>query len=238
MLTTILFDLDGTLLPMDTEVFTKRYFGKLALKLKDYFTPEELIENIWASTKCMINSLDSTMTNEEVFFQDFYKRVNLEVGVINPIFEDFYEKDFNNLQKGIEKSKYMIESVNLLKTKGYKLVVATNPLFPKIAILHRVEWAGLDKEDFEFITSFEEMHYCKPQIEFYKEILQKIDEDSMNCMMVGNDIEEDMKVKEIGVSTYLIEDHIIGDSVDNKNIDYRGSYEDFYEFCKSLPSID
>lgn len=237
MITTILFDLDGTLLPMDTELFTKRYFKELAVKLKDHFTPEEVTKHIWTSTKYMISNLDANKTNEEAFFEDFYKRVNQKAEILNPLFEDFYDKDFNNIKSVADQSKYIIEAVALLKQKGYNLVVATNPLFPERAILHRIEWAGLNKEDFIFITSFEKMHYCKPQLKFYEEILDNINKQPSDCMMVGNDIEEDMIAKNLGMKTYLIEDHIIGTISENENIDYKGSYEDFYEFAKELPIL-
>ncbi len=237
MITTILFDLDGTLLPMDTELFTKKYFAELATKLKNYFTPEEVTRNIWTSTKYMINNIDATKTNEEAFFEDFYERVNHEAEVLNPIFEDFYEKDFNNIKSVSTQNKHIIEAVQLLKKKGYNLVVATNPLFPERAIRHRIEWAGLNKEDFIFITSFEKMHYCKPQLKFYEEILENIKKQPANCLMIGNDIEEDMIAKKLGMKTYLIEDHIIGTIKDDETIDYKGSYEDFYEFAKALPSL-
>jgi len=237
MITTILFDLDGTLLPMNTEVFTKKYFQELAIKLKDYFTPEEIAKTVWTSTKYMINNVDMNKTNEEAFFEDFYDRVDHEAEVLNPIFEDFYEKDFNNIKSVATKNKQIIEAVSLLSRKGYHLVIATNPLFPERAILHRIEWAGLNIEDFIFITSFEKMHYCKPQLKFYEEILENIKKQPSNCMMVGNDIEEDMIAKEVGMKTYLIEDHMIGTGKENKNIDYKGNYEDFYDFVKALPSL-
>ena len=237
MITTILFDLDGTLLPMDTDLFTKKYFSELAIKLKNYFTLEEITKNIWGSTKYMISNLDSNKTNEEAFFEDFYERINHKAEVLNPVFEDFYEKDFNNIKSIASQNKYIIEAVDLLKEKGYNLVVATNPLFPERAILHRIEWAGLNQEDFMFITSFEKMHYCKPQLKFYEEILDNIKKQPSHCMMVGNDIGEDMIAKEMGMKTYLIEDHIIGTEIESKNIDYKGSYKDFYEFTKKLPEI-
>lgn len=238
MLNTILFDLDGTLLPVDTEVFTRRYFKALAIKLKDYFKPEELIEVVWATTNSMVRSIDPNKSNEEVFFENFYKRVPHEEEVLNPIFYEFYEQDFQELQKGIEENKYMTQAIEILKEKKYNLVVATNPLFPKVAILHRIKWAGLDQTDFQFITNIEEMHYCKPNIEFYEEVLDKIDKNPQNCMMVGNDIEEDMKAKEIGMGTYLIDEYTIGDLKDDENIDHIGKYEDFYNFCKELPDLN
>jgi hypothetical protein len=50
-LTTILFDLDGTLLPMDNEAFTKGYFKLLAAKLAPHgYEPKQLVDAIWAGT--------------------------------------------------------------------------------------------------------------------------------------------------------------------------------------------
>ncbi len=234
MITTILFDLDGTLLPIDTEEFTEKYFMEISIKLRDYFTPEEVVKNIWDSTKYMISNIDPDKTNEEAFFEDFYERINHRAEIINPILNDFYEKDFNNIREISTKSKYMVDAVAMLKEKGYDLVVATNPLFPEKAILHRIEWAGLNKDDFIFISSLEKMHYCKPRLEFYEEVLEIIQRCPQHCMMVGNDIGEDMIAKNLGMKTYLIEDHIIGTITEGLIIDYRGNYEDFYEFVKAL----
>ncbi len=234
MITTILFDLDGTLLPIDTEEFTEKYFMEISIKLRDYFTPEQVVKNIWDSTKYMISNIDPDKTNEEAFFEDFYERIDHKAEILNPIFNDFYERDFNNIREISTKSKYMIDAVAMLKQKGYDLVVATNPLFPERAILHRIEWAGLNKEDFIFISCLEKMHYCKPRLEFYEEVLEIIQKCPQHCMMVGNDIEEDMIAKKLGMKTYLIEDHIIGTITEDLIIDYKGNYEDFYEFVRNL----
>ncbi|OLS02381.1 HAD family hydrolase [Tissierella creatinophila] len=237
MINTIMFDLDGTLLPMDTELFTKKYFKELSIKLKDYFTPEEVFKHMWSSTKYMMKNMELDKTNRDSFFEDFYKNVDHKAEVLNPIFDEFYERDFNKIKDVSEKNDNMIKSVNILKEKGYDLVVATNPLFPISAVLNRIDWAGLNGEDFIFITNFEDMHFCKPNLDFYREILHNIDKNPENCLMVGNDVKEDMIVNEIGVSTYLIDDYIIGDIQEDKNIDYKGNYKDFYRFAKELPSI-
>lgn len=237
VINTILFDLDGTLLPMDTELFIKKYFKALSIKLKDYFTPEEVTKHMWASTRYMMKNREMAKTNQCAFFEAFYKNVDHKSEDLNPIFDEFYEKDFNDIKVVSERNDHIIKSVKLLKEKGYDLVVATNPLFPKTAILNRIEWAGLNQDDFIFITSFEEMHFCKPNLEFYREILNKINKDPSSCLMVGNDVKEDMIVNEIGVKTYLIQDFIIGDIGEEKNIDHKGSYKDFYRFAKGLSSL-
>lgn len=235
---TILFDLDGTLLSMDTDAFTKRYFKELAIKLSDYLTPDEVTKNIWNSTMYMINNVDVEKTNEEAFFEDFYKNVKHKKEVLNPILDDFYDKDFDKIKDVSKRNEDIVKAISLLKEKGYDLVVATNPLFPKKAVLDRINWAGLDYNDFIFITNFEEMHYCKPNLDFYREVLKKINKDPSSCLMVGNDIKEDMIAKEIGIRTYLINDFLIGDIEENKNIDYKGDYTDFYKFVKDFPNLN
>ena len=56
-ITTVLFDLDGTLLPMDQDTFIKAYFGGLAQKMIPYgYDGEKLIDAIWEGTKAMITN--------------------------------------------------------------------------------------------------------------------------------------------------------------------------------------
>lgn len=235
MITTILFDLDGTLLPVDMNVFIKEYLKGLGSKLKDYFEPKELSKLVLECTNQMLVSNDLEKTNEEVFFDHFYKNTNHMPETLRPVFEDFYINEFSKLKEFTSENHLIKESVRILKDKGYNLVVATNPLFPKKAITNRIEWAGLNTKDFSLITSFENMHFCKPNIEYYREILEQIKRDPTECMMIGNDVEEDMVSKKLGLKTFLIEDNIIKRGDDLSNIDYKGNYEDFYKFVLELP---
>ncbi len=237
MINTILFDLDGTLLSMDTDEFIQKYFGALSLKLKDHFSTSELVKYFMAATNEMIANTEASKTNEQVFFDNFRPHTNGNEEIIYSLMDEFYRDDFNLVKDVSKISEHIVLAIKHLKEKGYNLVVATNPLFPITAIKNRIEWAGLDHNDFSFITSFEDMHYCKPQIDYYHEILEKIDTKPQHCLMIGNNVDEDMIAKEIGINTYLITDHIIGDINDNKNIDEHGDYEDFYNFIVDLPTL-
>lgn len=238
MLNTIIFDLDGTLLPMDMDIFLKQYFQELGSKFKDYFSVEELTSHIWASTSFMIKNKDPMITNEEAFFSDFFQRVSHSPEIINPLFEDFYINDFKKITPVTRKEASIQEAVAILKQKGYSLAVATNPIFPQLAINQRIEWAGFSIEDFEFITSFEKMHFCKPNIEFYQEVLDAIGKPPEACMMVGNDVEEDMVAGLLGIKTYLIEDCMISRGETRNNVDAAGSYSEFLTFVQSLPDLN
>lgn len=237
MITTFLFDLDGTLLPLDMDDFIKRYFGGLAVKFKDLIKAEELSGHVWASTSYMVQNKEASKTNEEAFFEDFFKRVNHDPSTIYPLFEEYYINDFKSIKQSTKEEELMIKSVLLLKEKGYKVVVATNPIFPELAINQRIQWAGFDVNTFDYVTTFEKMHFCKPHLEFYKEILQKVNLKAEECMMVGNDVEEDMVAGKLGLKTFLIEDCIIHRGASLEEIDYKGNYSDFYRFVEGLPSL-
>lgn len=236
MLNTVLFDLDGTLLPMDIKLFEKLYFQALAEALNDLISPKELINNVWASTKTMVQNLEHR-TNEEIFMEDFQKRISGSLETYKSRFDNFYDKDFIKVKSAVFESKLIQKSVQLLKAKGYKVVIATNPLFPLKAIQHRIRWAGFDPSEFEYITHYEKNHYCKPQLEYYKEILNDINKEAQECVMVGNDVQEDLIAAKLGIKTFLIKDYMLNSTNEVIAADYIGSYEDFYKFADGLPKL-
>ena len=81
------------------------------------------------------------------------------------------------------------------------------------------------------------MHFCKPNLKFFKELLEIIGKEPKDCLMVGNHVKEDMVAKKIGISTYLIKDYVSGDLDKDENIDHMGYYKDFYQFVKELPDL-
>lgn len=236
MLNTVLFDLDGTLLPMDMKNFAKLYFESLADCMGDLNSPKELVSAVLASTEEMVQNVEYT-TNEEVFMADFTNRINGDIEVYNQRFDMFYDTEYFKAKEAVSENQIMKKAVSLLKGKGYKLVIATNPLFPLKAIEHRIRWAGFEPSDFEYISHFEKNHYCKPQIQFYEEVLKDIDKTPEECMMVGNDVQEDLVAGKLGIKTFLIKDCLIHRTSDKIEADYQGNYEDFYELTKGLSPI-
>lgn len=222
---------------MDTDLFIKQYFGYIADHLKDYFTQDEVVKLFWQGTEKVITSNDGSMTNQEVFMESFFSSVKYKKEELMPILDEFYENKFK-LLKNLSKSKsQMVKAIDILKAKGYELVIATNPIFPLVANKQRVEWADLNPDDFSLVTAYEASHFAKPNINYYKEVLADIDKDPNQVIMVGNHMQEDMVSNTIGIDTYLITNHIMGDDSNKENVTHEGDYDSFLEFVEELPIV-
>lgn len=233
MIDTILFDLDGTLLPMDFDRFTKIYFNEIGLFLQDLMPPKQLIKSILTATDAMVNNTEP-ITNQEVFMNSFGELIDGNIDTYMERFDTFYDKGFLNTRESVFEVPIIKQSVQNLKKKNYQLVLATNPIFPQKAIHHRINWAGFDPSDFSHITSFEKSHYCKPNIQYFKEILEIIGKSPEQCLMVGNDVQEDCVASQLGMQTYLIKNHMIHRTDEAISSTYIGDYNDFYAFTEQM----
>ena len=169
----ILFDLDGTLLPMDQDLFMKYYFGALVQKLVPLgYDKDSLINGIWAGIKAMVTN-DGTKTNEAAFWNMFCSLVGRDCRSDIPVFESFYRNEFIAAKNACQPTPAAKEIINFLKASGKRLILATNPLFPSVATENRIGWAGLSTDDFELVTTYENSSSCKPNPKYYIEILEK-----------------------------------------------------------------
>ncbi|HSP47023.1 MAG TPA: HAD family hydrolase [Clostridiaceae bacterium] len=234
-LNTFLFDLDGTLLSINMKKFEEYYFHSLSHNFRDLMSPQDFVKLIWSSTMDMVKNVEHK-TNEEVFKSSLRNLVDDKFDLFEDRFTKYYDTDFVAVREAVEETVEMVAAVKTLKSKGYNLAIATNPMFPKAAIYRRIEWAGLDLDDFSYITTFEENHYCKPQLQYYEEILRDIKKSAEECIMVGNDVLEDLVAKRLGIQTYLITDHMLNRNNIEIVTDQMGTYKDVLTFVESLPS--
>lgn len=201
---TVLFDLDGTLLPFNQDEFIHSYFSLLAKKMIPMgFEKDSLIKGILAGMDAMFNN-DGTKTNEEAFWEIFEELLKVKREDLLDVFEEFYTKEFDEVKEIIPEGSSCRELIDKLKAKGYTLVLATNPLFPKKAVATRLSWIDLSPDDFSHVTTFDNSVYCKPNIEYYKNILKEINKKPEECVMIGNNIVEDMICEKIGITVGLV----------------------------------
>ena len=206
---TVMFDLDGTLLPMDQDQFTKYYFGLLAKKLAPYgYNAEQLVSGIWAGTAAMVKN-DGSCTNEEAFWKKFCAIMGEKVLEDKTLFEEFYRVEFQGARASCGFAPQAAGLVKKLKAAGYRVLLATNPIFPAIATENRIRWAGLEPEDFELYTTYENACRCKPNPAYYRDILSSMELDGAECLMVGNDATEDTAAELAGMQVFLLTDCLI-----------------------------
>lgn len=237
MFKTILIDLDGTLLPMDITLFLTNYFTKLTSHFTDIANPAVMQRNILASTEAMVRDNRPDKTNQTVFIEDFIVRLNHPPETLMPLFENFYSGEFAELICCTEPTPLANQICRELVEKGYRLVLATNPIFPDVATAQRMRWAGIDNIPWELVTTYEHCHYCKPNPNYYQEILDKIGAIPEETLMVGNDTKEDLAAKKLGIKTYLVTDNIIDHGNSVHDTDFEGRLEDFLNYAKKLPRI-
>ncbi|MBQ8962123.1 MAG: HAD family hydrolase [Ruminococcus sp.] len=233
-LTTILFDLDGTLLPMNNDDFTKGYFKLLVKKLAPYgYEQHELVDAIWKGTAAMVKN-DGRLSNYDVFWKAFADTLGERVYETKSVFDDFYENEFEQAKALCGLNRKAAEAVKMLKERGYRVALASNPIFSITAQKARIMWAGVAPDEFELITSYENSAYCKPNPDYYTDIAKKLGVAPEECLMIGNDVDEDMIAETVGMSVFLLTDNII--DRENKDISAypNGGFDDMLEYLRRI----
>jgi FMN phosphatase YigB (HAD superfamily) len=203
--TAILFDLDGTLLPLEFNEFMPRYFAGLHDAFNSLFPDGSVPRAVLASTDAMVNN-DGSQSNASAFWADFTARVGLSREELEPVFTAFYRDGFPALGSGVDRWQDAAVVVSAARATGAKIVLATNPVFPRAAIEHRLRWAGVDAGMFDFITDYENMMFTKPNPGYYRQISHKVGADALACLMIGNDVGLDLApARAAGMRTFMVQ---------------------------------
>ena len=230
----ILFDLDGTLLPLDEKLFVDIYFTELSKVFSEYnIESNKLVEAIWTATHEIIKN-DGKRTNEEAFWEKFKSIINIDLSNVKEVLEKFYANEFfTKLKKCSTENNLAKVAVNLAKKNGRKVVLATNPVFP-IDALVRLKWTGLDIDDFDYVTHYSNSSFSKPNPKYYLDLCKKLDVEPKECLMIGNDERQDIfAASSVGMNCYLVTDYLYTYPECKVNCE-KGSFEDLIEKLKTL----
>jgi FMN phosphatase YigB (HAD superfamily) len=230
----LLCDLDGTLLSNSMASFQAPYLKALGAYLSDMVLPDKMIPELLAGTRKMLENNDPLVTLESAFDQRFYPSLNIEKSSISSRILDFYLKEFPSLGRLTQQLPQAIEFVKSRLSSGDRVVVATNPLFPREATFARLVWAGLPVNSiaFELITTYEFMHFSKPHAAYYSEMLAYLGYPDEPVIMIGNDLNDDiLAADKLGIPGFWL---TLSEPIQGDNGAYHpsGTYQNLTDYLK------
>lgn len=236
----VCFDLDGTLLPMDIDEFMSAYFKRIAAFMAAHGKDgARFMEALRAGTKEMAaHDSFNHDTNEEAFWREcarVYGADEQEAQELRALSNDFYANDFPHIGDGFTPNPAAARVVQKLRDKGYPLLLTTMPMFPRRAVEHRLEWAGVDPAAFARITSYENSTSVKPKPTYFAENLAAAGARGEDVLMVGNNTMEDMAFLKFGADGYLVTDYLLNPIDADVNAMKHGTMEQFEAWVDALP---
>jgi HAD superfamily hydrolase (TIGR01549 family) len=205
MIKAVLFDLDGTLNDVDTREFGNIYYKTLAKKFpREGLSLEDTAEECRNAVRAMIRNKNYGESLEKIFTDYIRDNIGVDFEKSPELLTDYLNNEYNEVLAVFKKQKGAAETVKKLHAAGFLLVIATNPLFSHYAIKRRLDNAGLDESDFEFLTTYDWIKATKPHKEFYLEIANRLGVKPEECLMVGNDVKNDMAARHAGMQVLLI----------------------------------
>lgn len=237
MFNTILFDLDGTLAPFLQDEFVHTYFKALVRRLTPMgYDGERLIQALWKGVDAMVRN-DGVFTNRQVFWEVFTRELGVQALALESILDDFYAREFDGVRTVLREDVDRSGLMRSLRERGYALVLATNPIFPAVAVETRLRWVGLAGTDFDWVTTYENSRSSKPSPAYYRDILARMGKQGGECLMVGNNPVDDMAARETGMEVYLVTDCLENPSSLPLDPWPRGSFRELEARLASLPAI-
>jgi FMN phosphatase YigB (HAD superfamily) len=194
MMLSVLFDLDDTLINNNADTFTRIYMDLLGKHLQPYISADKMLPQLMEGTRQMVHKTTIMGTLEDTFDKSFYPGIGLDKEVLAPIIDDFYSRVFAELKPETSPMPGAADTVRECLSRGWKVAIATNPLFPMPAIVHRLHWANLDPQENKFstVTAYESYHYAKPQPAYFAEVAYRIGPIDGPVVMIGNDLKYDI----------------------------------------------
>lgn len=234
MITTVLIDLDGTLVPFEQDDFVKYYFAELSEKLAPLgYQPKEVAKAVWSGMDAMVKN-DGSRTNCDAFWAMF-RALTAGKPDAKALCDGFYTEEFDRVRKCLKYDVNRKGFIERLKNAGLRVVLATNPVFPPDGVRTRMKWIGLSESDFELVTTYENSTRCKPSAEYYTDILEKIGVNAQNALMIGNSVSEDIRAANAaGIDAFLVTEFLENPQGEDISAFRQGTLDDAAEYAISL----
>jgi HAD superfamily hydrolase (TIGR01509 family) len=186
----VLFDLDGTLLPIDFDRFLARFLERLGAGYRAVGL--EIVGPAMRAVERMLAN-GGARTNADVFWSETAALVGREREALEARYRQLVLAEASSLGEGIAPDPVARAVVEACRAGGRRVALATNPVFSREMIDARARWAGLDPDGFDLVTCYERMRSCKPRVEYYLQVAAELGVAPADCVMVGNDVALDLE---------------------------------------------
>jgi FMN phosphatase YigB (HAD superfamily) len=218
----ILFDIEGTLINVDTADFMRNFLGILAPRFAHIISADKFSKQLLKSIDAAQNEPKPGQTNMQTFYDDFSKATGQSFQTMRPIFEEFYTSDFPALRCLVKVNPDGVKVVEYAIQQGFLTAVSSNPVMPLLAMQEQVRWAGLTPEHFKVIPALDNFHYCKPHLGFFKEVAESLGVKPESCLLVSKH-SEDIICQELGMKMFFV-----GALESEVQVDYSGQLDDLF----------
>ena len=222
MIKAVFFGLDGTLVPMDEKKFIKLYIDSLFEEVKQFHIEKEIFTRaLMKGLMAMINN-DGFVSNENLFWEVFDNALGMKLRDKKEIFDKYYLNNFKCVKFAAGESPESKKIIEFCRVLGLKTILSTNPIFPKQAVITRMNFVGLTTNDFDYITSYENSFFCKPNPKYFASLLKELGLKPEEVLVFGNNKEEDCYCSaQAGIKSYLVDNRclIIPDSVKDEQFE-------------------
>ena len=233
----VLFDLDGTLIDVDMDQFIPIYLQRLTQYMSGQVSSARAVKAIQHAVAAMFANTDADRTLESILHEVLESELAVSPARYSECLEQFCRNDLELLRPMVTSHPLSTQLIKSSLAKSWKVVLATNPIFPRVVIDARLEWGELDGDAFHHVTDYETAHFCKPSPGFFEEILDRLQVPAERCLMVGNDTLHDLSASQVGMQTCLLTPWRIKRLGAHFKADWQGDHAELLALIESAGSM-
>lgn len=233
----ILFDLDGTLVDVDMNRFVPSYLRRLTEYMRAQVNPAQAIQAVHHAVAAMFANTDANRTLESILLDVLDSELAISPELYAACLEQLCQNDLEELRPLVTGHPLSPQLIESSLNNGWEVVLATNPIFPRVVIDARLAWGELSSKDFHHVTAYETAHFCKPSALFFEEVLQQLQLPAEACLMVGNDTLHDLSASQVGMQTCLLTPWSIKRPEAHFKADWQGHHEELLALLESIGSV-
>jgi len=229
----VLFDLDGTLVDVDMNRFVPIYLQRLTEYMSAHVNPARATQSLHNAVAAMFANVDASRTLESILLEVLESELAISPERYAECLDQFYQNDLEELRPLVTGHPLAPQLIESSLARGWKVVLATNPIFPRVVIDARMVWGKLNGEAFHHVTDYETAHFCKPSARFFEEVLERLQLPAEACLMVGNDTLHDLSASQVGMQTCLLTPWSIKRPGAQFKADWQGRHEELLALIES-----